>query len=447
MHFQTMCCSLDKAHWRVAGTPTEERSLFAHLLAEYAVLVRQDQDWQEPVERRPRAKALLRRLETLILEAVEPASLKTSAQSDDQIPAIILDRAYVSWLHSLAAAGRPLGAATAGGLGASIVAPDAVSEHLSAYEAALRSSSTSDDYVHRQRRWFLKQWILARNAGLVELTLPDFTSTHEPRLETRSPIGRLLRWLLGLEAKSAPAEASIPSPWRRCPPIRSTRVLSQPGSAWRKFDGRRSSDRGGVISRHIREAIDEALSSGQSLNLASQRHHVLVPALGEHILRKDTEASERCLPVTYGDGLPASSFPLRCLERLPQGWRPEIELDIGLVSMRHLDIDHYIDLNWFRNQEIPSFKGMCAADAYCTARSQAIFAELTSANPGKRLRINIYHSGYMPAVVGFYRAFMQGQRNAPMVFGNLQVVPHLSPSRGGYTTATPWPPTSDQVNA
>src|SRR5262249_30286628 len=142
----------------------------------------------------------------------------------------------------------------------------------------------------------------------------------------------------------------------------------------------------------------------------------------------------------YESGQPTRPIRLRCVERLPDGWSPTRTLHVGLISMRHLPIDQYVDINWYRNVDVPSQEGLAGADDACYRISRGQLARLADVYNGHRLRLYLYHSGFVPAVVAFYRALVEHLSSPQHKRGSLQVIPMLEPrSDGTYEEGKPWP--------
>jgi hypothetical protein len=131
--------------------------------------------------------------------------------------------------------------------------------------------------------------------------------------------------------------------------------------------------------------------------------------------------------VIYADGSEAKPFPLRILptNSAPAG-TDTVEISVALMSMRHLELDPVVDWAWYRNKEVSQTRPLAESDEFCFQYSLRQFVELRDVYSGHALRLNMYHTGFEPAAIGFYRAVaatLMGQR------GWLRVVPHYF--RGG----------------
>jgi hypothetical protein len=89
--------------------------------------------------------------------------------------------------------------------------------------------------------------------------------------------------------------------------------------------------------------------------------------------------------------------------------------------MRHLELDPVVDWAWYRNKEVSQTRPLAESDEFCFQHSLKQLAELHAAYAGYVLRLNMYHTGFEPAAIGFYRAVavtLMRQR------GWLRVVPY-----------------------
>ncbi|WP_372922599.1 hypothetical protein [Roseovarius sp.] len=124
------------------------------------------------------------------------------------------------------------------------------------------------------------------------------------------------------------------------------------------------------------------------------------------------------IAVEYGDGSTAASLPLRALA-FSQGPLPDWPvLKFTLLSVRHVEMDHLVDGAWFRNLRISrkgTPHGLIDADAF--AISSAQLARIRARCP---TIIEMYQTGFQPAVMGFYRAVIHALLDHP---GSVCVVP------------------------
>jgi hypothetical protein len=142
--------------------------------------------------------------------------------------------------------------------------------------------------------------------------------------------------------------------------------------------------------------------------------------------------------VTYADGSEAEPFPLRCLDPAPPG-RPERLVPLALMSMRHLPLDESVVMNWYRNREIDQSSTLGWSDRVCHRQAAERLAALRAASGGRAVVVHLYHTGFEPAVVGFYRAAVEAARDGG---GWLRVVPHYH-TETGPVQGPSWPPVGE----
>ena len=77
------------------------------------------------------------------------------------------------------------------------------------------------------------------------------------------------------------------------------------------------------------------------------------------------------------------------------------------MSMRHLQIDRVVDMAWFRNREVSQSRSLAESDEFCFKYALERFQELSDITSAEKpLQLEIYHTGFEPASVGFYRALV-----------------------------------------
>ena len=117
------------------------------------------------------------------------------------------------------------------------------------------------------------------------------------------------------------------------------------------------------------------------------------------------ETSRRIdLRVVYADGSEAEPFPLFCLPRAGAGSKNSVSpLRVALMSMRHLELDSEIDFCWFRNREVSRTWTLAETDSFCF---DATREQLRDSLALGDLAMHLYHTGFEPAVLGFYRGLV-----------------------------------------
>jgi hypothetical protein len=358
------------------------------------------------------------------------------ALSRGQFPTLRVGSEYIDLVRELELQGATTGVGREDRLGASIFRPEHMERHVRSFAQAAKSVDFHQYPAIRHRLWFLSKRILSSGAGLVEVPDPlgamaeDASAAVARGGDGRSVWERLLAWL---RKAAAPGMSSGERLLRAAPPAQTPAQASD----WLHYGER---DRGRFMEQRLRSEIELALERGTPVNLANQRHNMATQLFAEFI-HVQAGAAAKAVAVVYNENQPARPFPLRCLEPLPDGWAPTREFHVGLISMRHLMIDRYIDINWYRNVEAPSDGGLVAADEKAFQASMQNLAALLEANRGQRLRLHVYHTGFVPAVIGFYRALVTTLSSGKYPPGCVQVLPKLQPKAddSGHIEGAAWP--------
>lgn len=180
------------------------------------------------------------------------------------------------------------------------------------------------------------------------------------------------------------------------------------------------------MMERLEAEIEEALPTSGKVNMSNQPHEVSTEILGQFVRAGAGQMPGR-VRVIYADGSEAKPFPLRIL---PMNSAPAlanpVEISVALMSMRHLELDPMVDWAWYRNKEVSQTRPLAESDEFCFQYSLKQLTELHVAYAGRALVLNMYHTGFEPAAIAFYRAVamtLMRQR------GRLRVVPHYF--RGG----------------
>ncbi len=320
--------------------------------------------------------------------------------------------------------------------GSSVFSPAQLKTHLRAFMETAKAYQYIDYTAIRHRIWFLQKRIISNKCGLVEVPdvlISPMVKDHE---NIKSGMDGRSLW----ERLMARFRTKVPEPLVS-PQERRNQVIGNvvPESATNDWMQYGLKNRGEFMEIRLRTQIEDALGKGSAVNLMNQRQN-MVTQIFQRFIHKKEGVQPGEAPLTYNDGRTARPFPLLCLPNMPEGWTADKEFHIGLVSMRHLPIDQYIDLNWYRNVEVPNREGLTSADEACFQYSMKQFTELLSINRKQLLRLHLYHTGYMPAVIGFYRALVTILASGQYEDYCLQVIPNLQPDeKSGFKKGNPWP--------
>jgi hypothetical protein len=195
----------------------------------------------------------------------------------------------------------------------------------------------------------------------------------------------------------------------------------------------------------LRERVEDALRHARQgrpgpVNFSNQPHNVVTEVLNEFAYSESGRAEVPVsIQVIYTDGSQGKPFPLRCLprpnpvhlERLAQA-QP---LRAAMLSMRHLGMDHDVDMAWFRNREVSKARAFSETDEFCYVQTQK---QLQESRAQGDLRLFFYQTGLQPAVIGFYRALIEELLYRSTSLPSIEVVPHYYAGKAGYRQGKVW---------
>ena len=158
-------------------------------------------------------------------------------------------------------------------------------------------------------------------------------------------------------------------------------------------------------AKQLREQIITALNTSEPIILGNQaKHDVITEVLNEFVFVDNLISEPVNLRIMYVDGSEASLFPLNCLEKtdISNNHNP---LRAALMSMRHFELDDKVDFCWLRNREVSQSRILSETDAFC---HKTTLKQLEEALNGQdEFHLQLFHTGFEPAVIGFYRALTE----------------------------------------
>lgn len=160
--------------------------------------------------------------------------------------------------------------------------------------------------------------------------------------------------------------------------------------------------------RDLVELMHARIADRKPLNFTEPTHREITEAL--HILAYERgpgggAGEGEQLRVTYGDNSKPDVLRVRCLSPCPPVHIDEARtLNIGTLSFRHLDYDHYVDLYLIRDRETRTLTaGEIDKRAY--DRMKEVLEDSALQRAGSQ--VMIYQAGLESLAVGLYRAIIE----------------------------------------
>ncbi len=171
--------------------------------------------------------------------------------------------------------------------------------------------------------------------------------------------------------------------------------------------------------------IQDALQNDEPVSFGNQaQHDVITEALNYFVyVPIDKPLKPTNLRIAYSDGSEAEPFPVFCLHRSGDTAVPAFSnpLKLSLMSMRHFELDPEIDFCWFRNKEVSKTRTLAETDDFCY---KTTISQLDESLKQGDLLMYMYHTGFEPAVIGFYRGLVhQLMKLRKITTPSLRVIP------------------------
>lgn len=300
-------------------------------------------------------------------------------------------------------------------LGSSFYPPEVINQHRHAFRLWAEQQGVSKTLIVRQRLDFL-EWVENAGCGLVEIqTCFHLSSVQQQELFAQ----------YGYAAADTNENRLVDIP-----------EFETTGLAVEFFGTKGQKQH---LANILRKQIREALQTGEAVTFGNQApHDVITQVLHEFVFVPPGSATRTIsLRVAYADGSEATPFPLFCL---PQPDTSNIStenvLRVALMSMRHLELDSEIDFCWFRNREVSRTRTLAETDQFCF---DTTVEQLKDSLQLGDLTIEVFHTGFEPAVIGFYRGLVQILLNLQkQAMSRLIVIPFYFRGNDGYQSGSIW---------
>ncbi len=177
----------------------------------------------------------------------------------------------------------------------------------------------------------------------------------------------------------------------------------------------------------LRAQIVDALRNGGVVPVGMAAPHDVITEVLRELQNEAIPSS--FVRLVHMDGSEGAPFPIGA--RLQPMHTPTRTLRLGLMSIRHMKADPTVNGYWFRNRLVSvSDRTLAETEAFCYRDTLARLPELSA---GGIDHIEMLHTGFEPAVIGFYRAVLNYAGTHQFA-----VTPRYL-HRGGEVAGTPWP--------
>ncbi|QQG47841.1 MAG: hypothetical protein HY044_01995 [Candidatus Woesebacteria bacterium] len=180
-----------------------------------------------------------------------------------------------------------------------------------------------------------------------------------------------------------------------------------------------------IVVKHLWRAVSSSRrGQANGVNLSEVPHMIATKALRQMVYERPPKdvTHEIAVNIVYTDGSQARPFQLFVLKPRNdidmQQLRSQPPIRMGMISMRHPEMDSMVHQYWFRNIEV-SQPGMTSAevDELCYQITRRKLGDIYRLN--KPVRFEFYQTGFQAPLIGFWRAIVeflkQGQGKPPML--------------------------------
>lgn len=194
----------------------------------------------------------------------------------------------------------------------------------------------------------------------------------------------------------------------------------------------------------LREQVEHAIQNAKkgkpcAVNFSNQPHNIITDVLNEFAYSDSGKIKKPIyIQVIYTDGSQAEDLPLLCLpshdDKDLEKLTTVLPLKAALLSMRHLEMDHKVDMSWFRNREVSKARVFAITDQFCYVETKK---QLSGTRKDGVFVLHLYQTGLQPAIIGFYRALIEELIYRAKLPSSLAVIPFYY-SKFGYEQGRVW---------
>jgi hypothetical protein len=407
-------CAVPKSVWEQPAIQHQLGANIQHFVADALGCERRMAKEVNLENEHSRYRLCCQRLEQEIIQSRRVTSLRPTAQwttefishiQQQQFPAVELPTGYLALLAHMDPE-QPSPAR----LGASFFVPSEVGTHRAAFiQWAMQNKL--DKWLCVQARFSFFEIAERLNCGVIELQ-----SGFHPALPTSNTPQPTLK------AETESIMIEVPTF------VRDGITIESFGPNSRKQK----------LANTLTSQINDALQTGDPVGFGNQApHDVITEVLNKLVYVPAGQVAQPAkIRVVYADGTEAEPFPLFCLPRYTTSALAKISpLRVALMSMRHPELDPDIDFCWFRNREVSRTRTLAETDDFCYQTSLEQLRDCLKQGP---LRLSLYHTGFEPAVLGFYRAVVTLLRDHTFKQKHIHVTPYYFRGNANYQPGTEW---------
>lgn len=329
---------------------------------------------------------------------------------DGRFPAFTIDETYLHFLFLIETNSAKAQLASEIRFGSSFFPPDGVSDHATKFRELAQAEGWLEKTAVKLRDKFFT-WATAKNCGVIEIQTPLIETNHSEVMPDVLQV-----------------QPSQPAMW-----IDSSAIVTEVVE---------DEDRRKKMIRQLRSQIVRASESGEVVNFSNQPHDITTEVLHQFVYEIGRSQPQK-IRVVYADGSEGEPFrlqrpPIRTPEEIKylQSLMP---IKMALISMRHLELDREVDMAWYRNREASRSRTLSEADNFCFEYSIKQFLELKELSElNNGVHLHLYHTGFEPAVIAFYRAFINCLHAWKNDFPGILIVPQYYRGTNSYKPGKTW---------
>lgn len=397
MQTQILLCAIPYDVWDAQSTPHEPFSNLQVLLQDALSIERRLPKNVNLENERSRYTLCCNQIESIVLQhfsIIKSNDDFNAILSINRFPSIVIDLVYLRVLAQKQILNEMKSSTSNKSLGASLFHPHEIEQHIKDFAKTSKDLGYDTEKAIILRLSFLRTFVFANKCGIIEVPLPLIENNQAEPLRS-----------IQTHPKTELNKFYLPS-------VVADEVVH--GSRRTK------------MTQQLERQIEYAIASQDPVNASNQPHDITTDVIHEFVYSHRLRATN--IRIVYADGSEGANFPVYCL---PKTSDREIEklkvlppFRIALISMRHLELDKVVDMAWICNRDASQSRTLSEADHYCYEYSLQQFSQLEMLSSQQNgLHIHLYHMGFEPAVIAFYKAFIYNRLQKKETTSNILIIP------------------------